>query len=89
MSERDPAIAIAVLFERFDNLGLKIDELSRKIDGQSAHRDKAIAELEERVERIEDQVTRARGFVAGVALGGGLLGGVVSTVLSHWMAAGG
>ena len=89
MSERDPAIAIAILYERFDNLGAKIDELSRKIDGQSAHRDKAIAELEERVEHIEEQVTRARAFVAGVALGGGILGGVASTLLSHWMSAGG
>lgn len=89
MTERDPAIAIAVLYERFDNLGLKIDELSRKIDGQSAHRDKALAELEDRVEHVEHQITRARAFVGGLALGGGLLGGIASSALSHWMSTGG
>jgi len=85
----NPTVDIAIIYERLGQLAVSIDALSRKIDGQSAHRDQAIAELEDRVERIEYQVTRARGFVAGVALGGGLLGGVASTLLSHWMAAGG
>jgi hypothetical protein len=30
-------------------------------------------------------VTRARGFIAGLAMGGGVLGGVTSTLLTHWM----
>ena len=85
MSETSTAVDIAVLYERLGNLGAQIEALSQKIDGQSAHRDRAIAELEERVESIEEQVTRARGFIAGLAMGGGLLGGVASTLLTHWM----
>ena len=89
MSEASTAVDIAVLYERLGNLSAQIEALSRKIDGQSAHRDKAIAELESRVESIEAQVTRARGFLAGLAMGGGLLGGLTSTLLTHWMSAGG
>ena len=89
MSETSTAVDIAVLYERLGNLGAQIEALSQKIDGQSAHRDRAIAELEERVESIEEQVTRARGFLAGLAMGGGLLGGLTSTLLTHWMSAGG
>jgi len=85
VSDTSTAVDIAVLYERLGNLGAQIEALSQKIDGQSAHRDRAIAELEERVESIEEQVTRARGFVAGLAMGGGLLGGVASTLLTHWM----
>jgi hypothetical protein len=85
MSEPSHAVDIAVLYERLGNLSAQIEALGVKIDRQSAHRDEAIAELEERVERIEDQVTRARGFLAGLAMGGGLLGGLTSTLLTHWM----
>ena len=85
MSDPSTAVDIAVLFERLGVLGAQIEALSDKIDGQSAHRDKAISDLETRVAHIETTVTRARGFVAGIAAGGGVLGGVVSTMMAHWM----
>lgn len=84
----NPAVDIAVIYERLGSLAEKIEALGNKIDRQSAHRDAAIAELEDRVERIEQQVTRARGFIAGVAMGGGLLGGLASSALTYWMSAG-
>lgn len=84
----NPAVDIAVIYERLGTLAEKIESLGAKIDRQSAHRDAAIAELEERVERIEATVTKARGFIAGLAMGGGLLGGLASSLLTHWMSAG-
>ncbi len=86
MSEPSHAVDIAVLYERLGNLSAQIEALAAKIDPQSAHRDEGVAELEERVERIEDQVKRARGFIAGLPIGGGLLGGAASKLLTHWIA---
>lgn len=80
------SVDIAIIYERLGTLSEKIEALGLKIDRQSAHRDKAIAELEERVQHIETQVTKARGFLAGLAMGGGLLGGIASTLLTHWIA---
>lgn len=83
----DPAIAIAVLYERLGHVIEKVDALSGKIDLQSAHRDHILSDMESRVEKIEDQVNRARWFLAGVAAGGGLLGGTVAGMIAKMLGA--
>ena len=79
----DPTVAIAVLYERIGHVIEKVDALSAKIDAQSAHRDLMIQDLEERVQIIERQITGARGFLAGIAALGGLLGGGVAAGLAQ------
>lgn len=81
----DPTVAIAVLYERIGHVIEKVDALSAKIDAQSAHRDQMLTDLEERVETIEKQMTGARGFLAGVAALGGVLGGGVAAGLAQMM----
>ena len=78
----DPAIAVAVLYERLGHVIEKVDALSLKIDRQSAHRDTIMTELETRIEKIEEQVNRTKWFLAGVAAGGGLLGGSVAGMVA-------
>lgn len=67
--------AIAVLFERLDHAIRAIENLSEKMDAHNEARKQVLSELESRVENIEMQVDRARWFVMGIAIGGGLLGG--------------
>lgn len=81
----DPAIAIAVLYERLGHVIEKVDALAVKIDAQSAHRDKMIHDLEDRVEVIEKQITGARAFLAGVAALGGILGGGVAAGVAQML----
>lgn len=81
----DPTVAIAVLYERIGHVIEKVDALSAKIDAQSAHRDQMLTDLQERVETIEKQMTGARGFLAGVAALGGVLGGGVAAGLAQMM----
>jgi hypothetical protein len=81
----DPTVAIAVLYERIGHVIEKVDALAAKIDAQSAHRDEMISDLEERVETIEKQISGARGFLAGLAVLGGLLGGGVAAGLGQMM----
>ena len=77
----DPAVAIAVLYERLGHVMEKVDALSEKIDRQSKHRDEMIGELEERIDRVESQFSRIKWFLAGLAAGGGALGGSVAAGL--------
>ncbi len=81
----DPAIAVAVLYERLGHVIEKVDALSAKIDRQSAHRDSIMTELEHRIEKIEEQVNRTKWFLAGVAAGGGLLGGSVAGMVAKML----
>lgn len=78
----DPTVAVAVLYERLGHVIEKVDALSTKIDMQSAHRDHIMTAMEHRVEQIEEQVNRTKWFLAGVAAGGGLLGGSLAGVLA-------
>lgn len=78
----DPNVAVAVLYERLGHVIEKVDALSAKIDRQSAHRDHIMTELEVRIEQIEMRVNRTAWFLAGVAAGGGLLGGTVAGLLA-------
>jgi len=78
----DPIVAVAVLYERMGHVIEKVDALSAKIDRQSAHRDSIMSELEIRIEKIEEQVNRTKWFLAGVAAGGGLLGGSVAGMIA-------
>ena len=79
----DPTVAIAVLYERIGHVIEKVDALGAKIDAQSAHREQMIEELEGRVEVIEKQITGARGFLTGLAVLGGLLGGGTAAGLAQ------
>jgi hypothetical protein len=81
----DPTVAIAVLYERMGHVIEKVDALTAKIDAQSLHRDQMIQDLEDRVEVIEKQITGARGFLAGLAVLGGLLGGGVAAGLGQML----
>lgn len=81
----DPTVAIAVLYERLGHVIEKMDLLSSKIDMQSAHRDHVMTEMEHRVESIEREVNRTKWFLAGVATGGGLLGGSVAGMLTKML----
>jgi single-stranded DNA-specific DHH superfamily exonuclease len=67
--------AIAVLFERLDHAMKAIEALSEKMDAHNEARKQVLGDLEERVEHIETSMNKARAFVIGVAVGGGLLGG--------------
>jgi len=67
--------AIAVLFERLDHAIRAIENLSEKMDSHNEARKQVLNELEDRVAHIESTVDRARWFVMGIAIGGGLLGG--------------
>ena len=67
--------AIAVLFERLDHVIKAVEALSEKMDAHNEARKEVLKDLEERVEHIESTMDRARWFVIGLAIGGGLLGG--------------
>ena len=79
----DPTVAVAVLYERLGHVIEKVDALTNKLDKQSAHRDFMMTEMENRIEQIEQQVNRAKWFLAGVAAGGGLLGGTVAGMIAQ------
>jgi len=81
----DPAIAIAVLYERLGHVIEKVDALAAKIDIQSEQRNQMILDLEERVETIEKQITGARAFFAGIAAFGGILGGGFAAWVAQMM----
>lgn len=81
--DKDPAVSIAVLFERLGHVIAKIDDLGTRMDAQTAHRDRKIDELEGRIDHLEQSVDRARWFIAGVAAGGGALGGTVATLVAQ------
>lgn len=81
----DPTVAVAVLYERLGHVIEKVDALSHKIDRQSAHRDGIMQEIEDRVEQIEEQVNKTKWFLAGVAAGGGLLGGSVAGMIAKML----
>jgi len=76
-----PEVAIAVLYERLGHVIDRIDKLDQKLDAQNSARAAALAELEDRVESLERDIDRARWFIAGVAAGGGALGGSVAAFL--------
>ncbi len=78
----DPTVAVAVLYERLGHVIEKVDALSVKIDRQSAHRDNVMEDMDERITKIEHQMSKARGFVFGLAAGGGALGGGIAAALA-------
>lgn len=88
MTEKDPAISIAVLFERLGHVMSKLDDLAVKMDKQTISRDAKIDELETRIDHLEDSMNRARWFLAGVAAGGGALGGTVATLVAQAVGSG-
>ncbi len=79
---RDPAIAVAVLFERLDNVIAKLDDLSMKLDRHNTHRDQQMEELDKRVQDVEQSIDRARWFLFGVAAAGGAVGGSIASFLT-------
>jgi hypothetical protein len=81
----DPSIAIAVLYERLGHVIEKMDLLSAKIDRQSAHRDHIMSDMERRVESIEQEFSKTKWFLAGLATGGGLLGGAVASMFTKML----
>lgn len=83
MPPDDPNIAIAVLYERLGHVILKLDDLGVRMDRQSRHGDDVIGDLDTRISALEDSVNHARWFLAGVAAGGGALGGAVATMLAQ------
>jgi len=83
MTDKDPQISIAVLFERLGHVMSKLDDLAVKMDRQTVSRDAKIDELEVRIDNLEDSMNRARWFLAGVAAGGGALGGTVATLVAQ------
>jgi hypothetical protein len=85
---QDPAIAVAVLYERIGHVLEKVDALSAKLDAQDKRRTAALDELEERVERIEGQVSGVRWFLAGIAAAGGAVGGSVAAGVARMIGAG-
>jgi hypothetical protein len=85
---QDPAVAVAVLYERMGHVIEKMDALSRKLDAQDKRRTAALDELEERVERIEAQVSGVRWFLAGIAAAGGALGGSVAAGVARMIGGG-
>lgn len=78
---KDPDVA--VLYERIDNVITKVDLIDVKLDAQELKRETANNGLEKRVEHIEKQIAGVRWFVLGIAAGGGVLGGVVSSVITR------
>jgi len=85
---QDPAVAVAVLYERIGHVLEKVDALSQKLDAQDKRRTAALDELEERVERIEAQVSGVRWFLAGIAAAGGALGGSVAAGVARMIGGG-
>lgn len=81
----DPTVAVAVLYERLGHVIEKVDALSGKIDRNSVHRDHMMLEVEDRIEKIEEQVNKTKWFLAGVAAGGGLLGGSVAGMVAKML----
>lgn len=81
----DPNVAIAILFERVGHLIEKVDALSEKMDESNAKRTRALADLESRVVHIERQMTSVRWFLAGVAAGGGALGGGIAAMVANML----
>jgi hypothetical protein len=77
----EPAVAIAVLYERLGHVIEKVDALSEKIDKQSKHRDEMIGDLEVRIDDMEKQFSRIKWFLVGLAAGGGALGGSLAAGL--------
>lgn len=82
-----PEVAIAVLFERLGHVIAAVEQLSQKLDAQDRKRTEALDELESRVEHIEKQVTSVRWFLAGVAAGGGALGGGIAAMVANALGA--
>ena len=80
---RDPAIDIAVLYERVEHIIRQIDQLSRAVEQNNKHRDAQLVEIEERVEHVERTIDRARWFLFGLAAAGGAIGGTVASVISQ------
>jgi hypothetical protein len=44
-----------------------------------------MVEVEDRIEKIEEQVNKTKWFLAGVAAGGGLLGGSVAGMVAKML----
>lgn len=84
----DPAVAIAILFERLGHVIEKVDALTAKIDQQEMKRTAAMQELEDRVEHIESQMNGIKWFLMGVAVAGGAVGGSVVAGLARMLGAG-
>lgn len=82
LDQHDPAVQVAVLFERLGHVMEKVDNLGCKLDEQDAKRFMATAELEGRVEHIEKQITGFRWFITGLSAGGGVLGGVIASAVT-------
>lgn len=87
-SPTDPAVAIAILFERLGHVIEKVDALTAKIDQLETKRATSMLELEERVEHIETQMTGIKWFLAGVAAAGGAVGGSVAAGLARMIGVG-
>lgn len=80
---QDHAVQVAILFERLGHVMEKVDNLSKMLAEQEAKRVAANNELETRVEHIEQQINGFRWFIAGIAAGGGVLGGVVASAITR------
>jgi hypothetical protein len=86
--EYDPAVAVAILFERLGHVMEKVDAMSAKIDSQELHRQQALSDLESRVAEIEQQITSVRWFLAGIAAAGGAAGGAVAAGIAKMIGVG-
>lgn len=78
-----PEVAVAVLFERLGHVIERIDQLDKKLDAQNAARAEVLDDLERRVQHVERSVDRARWFLAGIAAGGGALGGSIAAIVAR------
>jgi hypothetical protein len=84
----DPAVAVAILFERLGHVMEKVDAMSAKIDQQETNRQQALAELDSRVGEIEKQIASVRWFLAGIAAAGGAAGGAVAAGIAKMIGVG-
>lgn len=78
-----PEVAIAILYERLGHIAERIEHLDRKLDTQNRARAETLDDLERRVQHVEKSLDRARWFLAGIAAGGGALGGGIAALIAR------
>lgn len=77
-----PEVAIAVLYERLGHIAERLDRMDKKLDAQNAARAETLDDLERRVQHVERTIDRTRWFMAGIAAGGGALGGGIAALIA-------
>ena len=80
---QSPEVAVAVLYERLGYVVERLERLSAKIDEHNVARTEVLNDLERRVQHVEKAIDRTRWFVAGVAAGGGALGGGIAAFIAQ------